>query len=209
MPAWNISYFPESPLLEKFFLKIAKELEERNSKKVHVNAFKDYKSFIHRITYYNHFVGVIFDGKYVNLTSFPKHFRFDLVFPSEMRTEDHNPKENNWKGDTLFPEGKVTKPRGYNNSIGGNSASYILEGFITMEYYISTQYIKEVLAERDIHSHTNYQEMNLSIVKFPDPPFVRDNFIDKTAFLILPMIPFSYFSVFVTTVYFIAEEKER
>lgn len=208
-PRWNISYFPQNDLLDKFFDTIAKELSKNNNFNVRVQAFESSESLKRAVGWENVLVGVEFHADYKYLKVFPKNFRFRLRFPSEMRTEEFNPMTNNWKTNELFPSNLLSKPRGFNSSFGGFEASYISEGFITIQYYIATQYIREVLAARKMHSHTNYQDMNLSLVRLPDPPYYIDNYIDKTSFIVLSLIPFAYLSIFVRTVFLIAEEKER
>lgn len=209
VPNWVIAYFPKNPLLDNFFEAIVGNIDENHKLNMSVEAYSEYSKFKDNVRERNLFVGVEFDENYKDLKTFPKTFRFSLLFPAVMRTEAYNPKENNWKTDKLFPRDLKSKPRGFNSSYGGFEASYILEGFVTMQYYIATQFIREVLKARQIHSHTNYQDMNLSLTRFPDPPYYADSYIDKTAQSALSLIPFAFLSVFVRTVFLIAEEKER
>lgn len=204
-----IAYFPKNPLLDHLFESVVKDMNENSKVNVRFEAFKAYSTFKDSVKDKNLFVGVEFDANYKDLKEFPKIFRFSLLFPSVMRTEEYHPEENNWKTEELYPRDLLSRPRGVNSSYGGFEASYILEGFVTMQYYIATQFIREVLAERRIDSYTNYQDMNLSLVRYPDPSYYKDKYIDNVAFYALSLIPFAYLSFFVRNVYLIAEEKER
>lgn len=202
-----IAYFPKNPLLDNLFEAV--KLDEDHKMNVSVEAYSEYSQFIANVEGRNLFVGVEFDANYKYLKRFPKIFRFSLVFPAEMRAEEYKPTVNNWRTRELFPRNLLSKPRGFNSSLGGSEASYILEGFVSMQYSIATQFIRAVLKERQIHSNTNYQDMNLSLTRFPDPPYYADNYIDKSAYDALSLIPFAYLSVFTRTLFLIVEEKER
>uniref|UniRef100_T1GC86 ABC transporter domain-containing protein n=1 Tax=Megaselia scalaris TaxID=36166 RepID=T1GC86_MEGSC len=200
-PIWTIPYYPKGPLTDKMITKMTKELSIHSDMKIKNKPFEDLKEFEDYVDQVNVFAGVEFDTEYKTLKSFPKVFRFYLKFPSEMRTEEYDPKDINWKTGELFPTIVRTTPRGYNSSFGGPEASYISEGFATLQYFLSTAFIKEAIKERKIHSHTNYQEMALSLTRFPEPPFNIDNFIDKTSMQMLPLIPLAYISIFVRSAF--------
>lgn len=189
--------------------KMTKELSIHSDMKIKNKPFEDLKEFEDYVDQVNVFAGVEFDTEYKTLKSFPKVFRFYLKFPSEMRTEEYDPKDINWKTGELFPTIVRTTPRGYNSSFGGPEASYISEGFATLQYFLSTAFIREAIKERKIHSHTNYQEMALSLTRFPEPPFNIDNFIDKTSMQMLPLIPLAYISIFVRSAFLMSEETDR
>lgn len=208
-PGWVIAYYPQNPLLDRFFENIKNDLNSHSKIKVKIEGFSDYSNFTISVDGRNLFVGVEFDEEYKDIKEFPKNFRFSLLFPSELRSEEYNPRVNNWQTNAKFPNDLLTSPRGTNSSYGGSQASYILEGFVTMQYCISTQFIREVLKAQGIRSHTNYQDMNLSLVRFADPPFYKDNYLDKTAHLIISLIPLAYLSIFVRNILLIVEEKER
>lgn len=210
-PKLEMAYYPDTPLLKNLIDKVTDEINQYSKiRKVTNLPFSDCKQFYNHVEDGNIFVGIEFDEEYKTLKSFPKTFRFSLKFPSEMRTEVYDPKEINWKTDELYKKTVQSTPRGYNSSVGGPQASYISEGFATLQFMLGTAYIREVLAERTGNaSTTNYQDMSMQITRFPDPPFVIDNYIDKTALQILPLIPMAFLSLFVRAVFLMCEEKER
>ncbi|XP_031627171.1 ATP-binding cassette sub-family A member 3-like, partial [Contarinia nasturtii] len=199
---WQLVYYPKNDILEKLLNQVSQNLELDGVVGVKRSNLVE-RMMIGR----EMLAGVIFNHP-ANITELPKNLVYTLRFPSELRaTIDANPLVYNWQTNLLYPIFSGGGPRGGISDSGG-APSYHSEGFLAIQNAIAQVYMQMNLIGSNGENGYELPD-KIEMQRFPYPPYVHDVLLDgfEKATGIFIMLSFVY--PIISTVRFIAVEKEK
>ncbi|XP_031638223.1 ATP-binding cassette sub-family A member 3-like, partial [Contarinia nasturtii] len=143
--------------------------------------------------------GVVFDHD-ANITKLPKNLVYTLRFPSELRNA-LDPLIFHWQTNMQYPLFSGGGPRKKSSDTGG-APNYFSEGFLSIQNAIANAFM--TLSSND-SAHTS----NIQMQRFPYPPYTNDILFDGLEGSVGLFIMLSFVYSIISTVRFIAVEKEK
>lgn len=162
---YHLTYSPNtSPIFEKIVKDAAATL------RVTYSGYANSKAMEKVLLDEPYLAGVEFDDSMANITTYPKHLNYKVRFPCQLRT-DFSPFVVTWMTQRRFWPLDRLGPRNARALDGGIPVGYLREGFLPVQYAISTAFIKQA---------ANNQETRLPEVflqRYPYPAYINDPLI--------------------------------
>uniref|UniRef100_A0A182WC81 ABC-2 type transporter transmembrane domain-containing protein n=1 Tax=Anopheles minimus TaxID=112268 RepID=A0A182WC81_9DIPT len=194
--SFSVAYSPQNEALEDL-LNNAVEDEILTFRRVTIIPLVNARELESLLMQNNYIGGIEFPDSYANRTDLPQKLRFAVRLPGELRFTGWT--FGNWRTNFMvvpFVQGL----RNANQSDGG-SPNYFREGFLTLQAAISRTFIRR--------QNADYPLPDVSLQRFPNPPFYEDKMLINMEWLLPMIILISFVYTCINTVKFITIEKEK
>ncbi|GJQ88074.1 hypothetical protein Trydic_g13087 [Trypoxylus dichotomus] len=193
----KIAYSPCNQALQGIMINVA---EKSN---LSVECYKDSEEL--EIKLWNNMnetlAAVVFSDALLTQNDLDPNLTVTIRFPSELRNST-SPMLEAWNTHLTFPQFQLSGPREPEENEGA-SPNYFNEGFLTLQYYVSTEIIK-------YYANENFIELpQVLMQRFPYPSWLNDPLQTALESLISLLFMIAFSSVCINTVKVITLEKEK
>lgn len=199
---WKLVYSPKNLIFEKLLNQAIKSLDINGI--VGVKNAEDVEKIVQEKDF---LAGVLFDHS-DKIRKLPKELSYTLRFPSESRIEFTS--FSNWQTDLLFEQFAGGGPRGndVNNPDEGDAPFYFADGFLSIQDAIARSFIEIKCIESGCKNNGS-PIPNVRMQRYPYPPYIKDVLLQGLDNVLAIFIMLSFVYTIISTVRFIAVEKEK
>lgn len=175
---WVIAYSPQNALLDQMLVEVRVGMNLTR-----LEPYPSAAALNARLAIESNrpLVGIIFDDSFsVSTTELPKHLKYRLRFPGELRNvptflTEGSVLYNNWRTQYLYPPFGSGGPRNMNHSTGGRPPAYYDEKFSSVQSAVSLAFINAHVGNGE-QSEAQIPAINLQ--RFSYPPATVDILLD-------------------------------